>query len=192
MTPVLTHTHDTGTGTDTHTYTDTGTGTDTYTDTVTVTDTHTDTDTETGTDTHTDTDTGTGTVRPLTQVSSICKIVEKAVHDQLTLYFNEQHLFSDDQHGFRRKHSSCTALLTITDEILKEMNNSEITLLTLIDLTRCFDVVNHDMLMEKLKLHQISTGWFRSYLDGHIQRVKSGDSLSDPYQLLLARFRVHV
>ena len=127
--------------------------------------------------------------RPVTQVPSICKIVEKAVHDQLTLYFTNHHLFSDDQHGFRAKHSTCTALLTITDEILNGMNHSEISLLTLIDLSRCFDVVDHDKLLEKLQLYQISTGWFRSYLEGHIQRVKIGDILSDPLPITIGTFQ---
>ena len=127
--------------------------------------------------------------RPLTQVPTICKIVEKAVHDQLTFYFNDQHLFNVDQHRFRAKHSTCTALLTITDEILKGMDASEITILALLDLSRCFDVVDHEMLLEKLKLYQISTGWFRSYLDGHVQRVKIGENLSDPLPITIGTFQ---
>ena len=127
--------------------------------------------------------------RPFTQVLSICKIVERVVHDQLTFYLNEHHLFSDDQHGFRANHSTCTALLSITDEILKGMNDSEITLLTLIDLSRCFDVVDHETLLNKLKLYQISTGWFRSYLSGHVQRVKIGEKLSDPLPITIGTFQ---
>ena len=127
--------------------------------------------------------------RPITQVASICKVVEKIVHDQLTSYLSEQHLLSEDQHGFRAKHSTCTALLTVTDNILKGMNDSEITLLTLIDLSRCFDVVDHETLLQKLKLYQISTGWFRSYLSGHVQRTKIGDSLSDPLPITIGTLK---
>ena len=69
------------------------------------------------------------------------------------------------------------------------MNNSEITLLTLIDLSRCFDVVDHVKLLEKLQLYQISTGWFSSYLEGHVQRVKIGESLSDPLPITIGTFQ---
>ena len=76
-------------------------------------------------------------------------------------------LFSPDQHGFMARHSTTTALLTVTDQILQGMDNSEITLLALIDLSRCFDVVDHATLLTSLKQLQISTGWIRSYLTGH-------------------------
>ena len=89
----------------------------------------------------------------------------------------------------RTNHSICTALLTITDEILKGTNDSEITLFTLIDLSRCFDVVDHEILLNKLNLYQISAGWFRSYLDGHMQRVKIGESLSDPQPITIGTFQ---
>ena len=79
--------------------------------------------------------------------------------------------------------------MTITDAILNGMNHSEISLLTLIDLSRCFDVVDHVKLLEKLQLYQISTGWFRSYLEGHIQRVKIGEYLSDPLPITIGTFQ---
>ena len=54
--------------------------------------------------------------RAITKVRIICKVVEKLVHDQVTTYMKEQNLFSDDQHGFRKKkHSTCTALLTVSE-----------------------------------------------------------------------------
>ena len=86
-------------------------------------------------------------------------------------------------------YSTCTALLTITDEILKRMNDSEITLLSLIDLSRFFDVVDHEALLKKLELYQITTGWFRSYLSGHVQRMKVGESLSEPLPITIGTFQ---
>ena len=97
--------------------------------------------------------------------------------------------FSEDQHGFMAQHSTCTALLTVTDEILNGMNRSEISLLTLIDLSRCFDVIGHDMLLSKLELLRISTGWFRSYLSDHEQRVRVGDKLSESLPIQIGCFQ---
>ena len=93
------------------------------------------------------------------------------MHKQVTNYLSDQNLLSDDQHGFRRQHSTTTALINMTDEILKGMDRYHITLLTLPDLSLCFDVTDHDTLLEKLQLTIISTGWFKSYLEGHVQQV---------------------
>ena len=69
------------------------------------------------------------------------------------------------------------------------MNDSEVTLLSVIDLSRCFDVINHKSLLQKLALYQISTGWFRSYLTGHVQRTKIGKRLSDPLPITIGTFQ---
>ena len=127
--------------------------------------------------------------RPITLVPVICKIVEKLVHEQLTTYLTDNHIFSEDQHGFMAQHSTCTALLTVTDEILNGMDRSEISLLTLIDLSRCFDVINHETLLSKLELLCISTGWFRSYLSEHEQRVRVGDKLSESLPIQIGCFQ---
>ena len=122
----------------------------------------------------------TANFRPITIVPAICKIVEKLVHSQLTSYLTHHHLFSTDQHGFMESHSTCTALLSVTDEIMQGMDRSDVTLLTLIDLSRCFDVVDHAMLVNKLQQLQISTGWIQSYLEGHTQSVRLGQDVSKP------------
>lgn len=82
--------------------------------------------------------------------------MEKLVYNQVTTYLNERYLFNEDQHGFLEKHFS-TALLTICNEILRGMNGSEISLLSLNDLTRCFDVIDNGLLLEQQQLLQIPT-----------------------------------
>ena len=52
------------------------------------------------------------------------------------------------------------------------MDRSDITLLCLLDCSKCFDVIPHDPLLRKLELYGVDTRWFRSYLAGHYQRVQ--------------------
>ena len=111
------------------------------------------------------------------------------MHDQLTVYLRDNHIFSEDQHGFMKQHSTCTALLTVSEEILKGMDRSEISLLTLIDLSRCFDVIDHETLISKLELLRISTGWFRSYLSEHEQRVRIGEKSSESLPIKIGCFQ---
>ena len=110
--------------------------------------------------------------RPISIVPGIAKIVERVVNLQLSAYFSEHHLFSSTQHGYRSFHSTETALTMVTDNILSAMDESQIALLVLCDLSKGFDVVDHEMLLAKLRLYNIDTQWFEAYLANHTQQVQ--------------------
>ena len=80
------------------------------------------------------------------------KIVERIVQSQLIEYLDTHCLLSAEQHGYRKLHSTETALSVITDRVLQAMDNGEISILVLLDLSKCFDVVSHPKLLEKLQL----------------------------------------
>ena len=109
--------------------------------------------------------------RPISILPVISKVVERAVQRQLYYYLSANHLLSPTQHGFRPQHSTETALTHISDEIFLAFDSGKISLLCLIDLSKCFDVINHDKLLNKLQTLGINTSWFRNYLHGHFQRV---------------------
>lgn len=110
--------------------------------------------------------------RPISVVPLLAKITERIVQTQLYSYFSTNDLFSPTQHAYRRNHSTETALLTVSDYILSAMNRGEVVLLTMIDLSKCFDTVDHATLLHILELYGIDTEWFRSYLSGHTQQVQ--------------------
>ena len=110
--------------------------------------------------------------RPISLVPCLAKIVERIVHKQLYAYFDTNHLFSSTQHGFRRFHSTETALINVTDRVLQGMDHGEISLLVLLDLSKCFDVVSHSKLIQKLELYGVDSSWFTSYLSDHYQHVR--------------------
>ena len=118
--------------------------------------------------------------RPIAIIPVISKVVERVVQKQLYSYLSDNHLLSPSQHGFRPRHSTETALLTITDHLLSATDSGEISLLCLLDLSKAFDVINHDLLLNKLQLHGVDLAWFHSYLHGHTQSVTSGAATSRP------------
>ena len=114
--------------------------------------------------------------RPISIVPVVSKIVERAVHQQLYNYLTQNHLLSSTQHGFRPRHSTETALISISDHILSANDRGELSLLCLLDLSKCFDVIDHAKLLTKLQLYGIDTSWFSAYLRNHTQSVSLTDA----------------
>ena len=84
-------------------------------------------------------------------------------------------LLSPRQSGFRTKHSCETALTEKTDDWLSAMYNNEYCGVLFLDLCKAFDLVDHNILLRKLKLYQLgeqSLFWFQSYLSDRKQSVK--------------------
>ena len=117
--------------------------------------------------------------RPISIVPVIVKIVERAVHKQLYSYLSTNHLLSPTQHGFRSCYSTETALISISDQILSANDRGEISLLCLLDLSKCFDVIDHSKLLTKLQLYGIDISWFSAYLRDHTQNVSFTDNLGN-------------
>ena len=76
----------------------------------------------------------------------------------------------------RTHHSTETALIHTADTLLKATDAGKISLLCLLDMSKAFDVIDHDRLITKLKALGINTDWFEAYLPGHTQRVTFTDS----------------
>lgn len=98
-------------------------------------------------------------------------------------YFLSQYeLLLDSQFGFR---CSCLCELAITnlsDNILTNMDNKLLNGLLLVDLKKAFDLVDHDTLLNKLRIYGCShsmMAWFRSYLSGHSQKSQFKGTLSE-------------
>ena len=110
--------------------------------------------------------------RPISILPAAMKVVERLVQHQLTQYLEQHHLLASVQHGYRKRHSTETALHVMTDRILRAMNSGEVSILVLLDLSKAFDFVPHDKLLEKLALCRVDQHWFDNYLSDHTQQVQ--------------------
>ena len=110
--------------------------------------------------------------RPISILPGVMKVVERVVQLQLVQHLEANSLLSSAQHGYRRGHSTETALSVITEHVLGAMDSGQISLLVLLDLSKCFDVVPHQILLDKLALYGVDTEWFANYLRGHTQQVQ--------------------
>ena len=119
--------------------------------------------------------------RPISVLPVISKLFEKLVFNQLYQYMKENGLFTCDQSGFLRLHSTLTCLLKMSDDWYNGLDLGKLVGLVFIDLKKAFDTVDHDILCNKLELYgvqQRELSWFRSYLSNRKQfcRVNGVDS----------------
>ena len=121
--------------------------------------------------------------RPISLLPVLSKILEKIVADQLTLYLESNKLLSNNQHGFRPKLSTETALLELSNNVYYNIDKKKISLLLLLDLSKAFDSVNHDILMKKMYNLKIDPLWFKSYLSNRFQSVRIAGKLSNKHSI---------
>ena len=70
--------------------------------------------------------------------------------------FLENHkCFYKNQFGFRKKHSTNHALITITEKIRNVLDNNQYACGVLLDFQKAFDTVNHRILLSKLEYYGI-------------------------------------
>jgi exonuclease III len=121
-----------------------------------------------------------GNYRPISVLCVLSKILERAVHTQLSDYLKSKNLLYEFQSGFRGRYSTDTCLIDLMDFIKAEMSKGSYVGMILIDLQKAFDTVDHGILCRKLAAMGIgSVNWFRSYLSDRAQCVGVNGTQSD-------------
>lgn len=119
--------------------------------------------------------------RPISVLPTLSKLLEKHVHDSIMTYLNHYKLIAQAQSGFRKNHSCETALVHIIDKWLQAINDGCIVGVVLVDFKKAFDLVDHNILLQKLTLYKCSKrtlNWFKSYLFDRKQSVNLNGVMS--------------
>ena len=119
--------------------------------------------------------------RPISLLPALSKIIEKLVNRQIVFYLTTHDLLDPNQSAYKKNHSTQTALLKLTEDIYDAIDDSEVTLLALLDFSKAFDTVNHRLLLAKLDIlgfQENTRKWILSYLSDRQQQVQTGKETS--------------
>ena len=123
--------------------------------------------------------------RPISILPTISKVFERVMYTQLYNYFNVNNVLTEQQYGFRSKHSIELASIKLVDYIIKEMDDLKATktpTTVYLDLSTAFDTLNYDIFFSKSEFYGISgipLALIKSYLINRFQYVQYENMTSE-------------
>lgn len=122
-------------------------------------------------------------LRPVSILTAPSKLFEGVALEQIMEFVLDNNVLDEYQSGFRKGHSTNTAVTRVVDDFRVAINNEHVTLVVGIDFSRAFDLVNIDLLVSKLYhlgFSDRACTWIESYLANRSQSVvfSNGDTSS--------------
>jgi hypothetical protein len=106
--------------------------------------------------------------RPISHLSFLSKLAERAVKSRLTDHLTRNNLLNSFQSAYTKFHSTESTLLAVHDHIIQSMSLQKVTALCLLDLSAAFDTIDHSILLHRLSswfgLSGLALSWLNSYL----------------------------
>ena len=84
--------------------------------------------------------------RPISLLSNIEKFLERLMYNRIYKFFSDNNLIYSLQFGFKQKYSTVHALISLAENIRKNLDEGNIGCGTFVDLQKAFDTVEHDIL----------------------------------------------
>ena len=119
--------------------------------------------------------------RPISVLVSLSKIIESLTHVRITDFLNKFKILSPSQYGFCKRHSTVNAMSEVIGTVLKDLDKNKFSIVTFLDLSKAFDTVSHEILLEKLRHYGLRGkiyDWIKSYLENRksVTRWQGSDS----------------
>ena len=104
------------------------------------------------------------------------------MYNRLISFLELHKLLYELQFGFRKDHSTCSALMILIDKLTSELEKGNFVLGVFLDYSKAFDCINHTILLQKLHYYGIrglALEWFKSYLSDRKQFVYFNNTKSN-------------
>lgn len=112
--------------------------------------------------------------RPISLTSSCCKLIEHIIANQITEFLETHSILTHFQHGFRKKYSTVTQLVTVAHAFASALDDNIQIDTIFLDFCKAFDKVPHEKLIYKLNkigLPKVLVAWVAEYLNNRVQYV---------------------
>ena len=87
---------------------------------------------------------------PVSILPVLLKLYERIMYNRLLNFINKHNLLYKFQFGFLKQHGTDIALIVFINKIMQAFNEGEIVLGVFLDLSKTFDTVNREILLNKL------------------------------------------
>lgn len=125
--------------------------------------------------------------RPVSNLSFLGKRIEKVAIDQINTHLIEHDFQEPLQSAYTANHSTETALVKVTSDILLSLDRNKCVYLVLLDLSAAFDTIDHHVFLERLtedySIGGSVTEWMESYLTNRTQQITIDGQFSDNISL---------
>ena len=124
--------------------------------------------------------------RPISLLPALSKVCERVAYNQFVTYLTTKERLTTKQSGNKKWFSTETSLIHTTDAFLKGIDDKKLIACMLLNMSKAFDSVDHQILLPKKQSVGASTGalkWFNSYLTNRYQIVRIHSSVSDPLRV---------
>ena len=94
--------------------------------------------------------------RPISILPVLSKPLEKHIQKHISAHITKYQLLHPNQSGFRENHSCHTALTNMIEQLYTNMKDEQLSGILFVDFAKAFDVIDHNLLLRKLKLYNLS------------------------------------
>lgn len=124
--------------------------------------------------------------RPVSLTSICCKSLERIITKLVFEYVEGNSLLVTDQYGFRSGRSTEDQLLMTYEDVTQSLDAGNTVDLILFDYSKAFDVISHELLLEKLSLLGITGNillWIKDFLTDRVMNVVVAHTKSVPHRV---------
>ena len=85
--------------------------------------------------------------RPISNLSYFSKLIERVVVTRFAEHSSTNKLLPVQQSAYRPYHSTETVIVSVYNDLVRTIDNGNVSLLVLLDLSAAFDTVDHSILL---------------------------------------------